>query len=145
MLESAAQRSLVIFPGALGDFLCFLPTLRFLGEGKQVDLLAHSEFADLVPPAVKVRSLERYEIRRLFVSGSSRENECVTFLVLTRLSFRGWEAGRARLSKNFIRRLKAEHVFFRFDRERTCGCIRLNIILGVLEAIVRSWRVWKSP
>ena len=68
MTMPAAQRALVIFPGALGDFLCFLPTLRFLSQGKEVDLLARSEFADLVPPTVKVGSLERYEIRRLFVS-----------------------------------------------------------------------------
>jgi ADP-heptose:LPS heptosyltransferase len=73
------QRSLVIFPGALGDFLCFLPTLRFLSRGKEVDLLAHSEFADLLSPAVKVCALERYEIRRLFVPGSNREERLRDF------------------------------------------------------------------
>jgi ADP-heptose:LPS heptosyltransferase len=75
----ATKRALVIFPGALGDFLCFLPTLRFLSQDKEVDLLARSEFADLVPPTVKVGSLERYEIRRLFVSGSSREERLNDF------------------------------------------------------------------
>jgi ADP-heptose:LPS heptosyltransferase len=74
-----AQRTLVIFPGALGDFLCFLPTLWFLSQDKEVDLLARSEFADLAPPAVKVGSLERYEIRRLFVSGSAREERLRDF------------------------------------------------------------------
>ena len=67
------KRSLVIFPGALGDFLCFLPTLRFLSQNNAVDLLARREFADLVSPTVNVGSLERYEIRKLFVSGSSKE------------------------------------------------------------------------
>jgi len=76
---TAAQRSLVIFPGALGDFLCFLPTLRFLSQGKEVNLLARSEFADLVPPTVKVGSLERYEIRRLFVPGSAQEERLRDF------------------------------------------------------------------
>jgi ADP-heptose:LPS heptosyltransferase len=79
MLEPTAQRSLVLFPGALGDFLCFLPTLRVLSEGQQVDLLAHSEFGDLVPAAVKVRPLECYEINRLFVSQSSQEQRLRDF------------------------------------------------------------------
>jgi ADP-heptose:LPS heptosyltransferase len=69
----AAQRSLVLFPGSLGDFLCFLPALRALSEGQQVDLLAHREFADLVSPNVTVRSLECYEISKLFVPGSAQE------------------------------------------------------------------------
>ena len=76
---TTAQRSLVIFPGALGDFLCFLPTLRFLSQGKEVNLLAHSEFADLVPPTVKVGSLECYEVRRLFVPGSAQEERLHDF------------------------------------------------------------------
>jgi ADP-heptose:LPS heptosyltransferase len=79
MTLSAARRWLVIFPGALGDFLCFLPTLEFLRQGNEVDLLAHSEFADLVPSTVKVGSLERYEIRRLFVPGSAREKRLRDF------------------------------------------------------------------
>ena len=29
--------------------------------------------------------------------------------------------------------LKGEQVFFRFSRERKCGCTSLNIILRVLE------------
>ena len=62
-----------------------------------------------------------------------RKNDCVTFLVLTRLSFRGWEVGRAPLSENLMSCLKGEQVFFRFSRERKCGCTSLNIILGVLE------------
>src|SRR5215510_10778963 len=79
MFMPLAQRTLVIFPGALGDFLCFLPTLRLLSQDKEIDLLARSEFADLVPAAVKVGSLERYEIRRLFVSGSAREERLRAF------------------------------------------------------------------
>src|SRR5262245_24197727 len=79
MSMPAAQRALVIFPVALGDFLCFLPTLRFLSHDKEVDLLARSEFDDLAPPAVRVGSLERYEIRRLFVSGSAGEERLRDF------------------------------------------------------------------
>ena len=41
--------------------------------------MARSEFADLVPPTVKVGSLERYEIRRLFVPGSAQEERLRDF------------------------------------------------------------------
>jgi ADP-heptose:LPS heptosyltransferase len=79
MTTPAARRELVIFPGALGDFLCFLPTLRFLSQGKQVDLLARSEFVDLAPKNVKLGSLERYEVRRLFVCGAALEKRLRDF------------------------------------------------------------------
>jgi ADP-heptose:LPS heptosyltransferase len=45
----------------------------------EVDLLAHSEFADLVPSTIKVGSLERYEIRRLFVPGAAQEKRLRDF------------------------------------------------------------------
>lgn len=73
MGATVAQRSLILFPGSLGDFVCFMPTLSALSQGKQVDLLARSEFADLVPSHVRVRSLECYEISRLFMPGSAAE------------------------------------------------------------------------
>lgn len=71
MSNTASRRVLALFPGALGDFICFLPALRALAEDSAVDLLAHSEFAEFVAPSVKVASQERYEIRRLFVAGAS--------------------------------------------------------------------------
>jgi ADP-heptose:LPS heptosyltransferase len=73
MLKSTPKRTLVLFPGALGDFVCFLPALQVLSKGAQIHLLARSEFVDLVSPAVKVGSLERYEIHRLFVHGAAQE------------------------------------------------------------------------
>jgi ADP-heptose:LPS heptosyltransferase len=63
----------------LGDFLCFLPALRVLSQDRQVDLLARSEFVDLVPSTVKVRSLECYQIHRLFVPRSGKEAELLKF------------------------------------------------------------------
>jgi ADP-heptose:LPS heptosyltransferase len=61
------KRVCVIFPGALGDFVCFLPALRNLGRDAKIDLFARSEFADIVSPGVTVCSLESAEIRLLFV------------------------------------------------------------------------------
>lgn len=79
MLAAPAQRSLILFPGSLGDFVCFLPTLRLLSRATPVHLLARSEFADLVPASVTVRSLEQHEISRLFVPGSSQEQRLRDF------------------------------------------------------------------
>lgn len=79
MPEASLRRSLVLFPGALGDFICFFPALQTLSRCAQVDLLAQSAFADLVPPTVRVRSLECCEISRLFVPGSAQEERMRNF------------------------------------------------------------------
>jgi ADP-heptose:LPS heptosyltransferase len=69
---SASSRACVIFPGALGDFVCFLPALQALRRDCEIDLFAHSEFASIVPCGVKVRSLECAEIRNLFIDAASQ-------------------------------------------------------------------------
>lgn len=68
-----AEKILVIFPGALGDFICFLPALTKLARDQKVDLLARTEYRDLLPAAIQTRSLECHEISRLFVSGADEE------------------------------------------------------------------------
>lgn len=60
-------RICVLFPGALGDFICFLPALRQLADSSPVDVLARSEFAAIAPRGVSVHSLERPEVRQLFI------------------------------------------------------------------------------
>jgi ADP-heptose:LPS heptosyltransferase len=63
-------RIAVLFPGALGDFICCLPVLQVLALSGRVDVFARSEFAAVAPAGVVVSSLERAEISRLFtVSG----------------------------------------------------------------------------
>lgn len=66
-LTISATRLCVIFPGALGDFICLLPALQSLLRGSRIDFYAHCEFADLVPAGVTVRSLESAAISSLFV------------------------------------------------------------------------------
>ena len=79
-MSEATLRIGVIFPGALGDFLCFLPALRSLtAAAAQVDLFARTEFADLAPPNVRVRSLECHEITALFVPGAAEEQRLCHF------------------------------------------------------------------
>lgn len=78
-LQANVKKALVIFPGALGDFICFLPALEKLARGGEIDLLAQAQFADLLPATVKTRSLECYEITRLFVAGAERDQRLRVF------------------------------------------------------------------
>jgi ADP-heptose:LPS heptosyltransferase len=74
-----AKRTLVIFPGALGDFICFLPALEKLARCGGVDLLARSEYGDLIFPTVTVRSVECREITQLFVPGADQDERLKCF------------------------------------------------------------------
>jgi len=72
-------KSCVLFPGALGDFICFVPTLDLLAEAGEVDVYARRDFADLVPEGVTIKSLEQTAIRRLFAPGVEPEDEARRF------------------------------------------------------------------
>ncbi|HEY7167145.1 MAG TPA: glycosyltransferase family 9 protein [Candidatus Binatia bacterium] len=106
-LESTVKRC-VIFPGALGDFVCFLPALRFLSAGGDVDLFARSEFAAIAPGTVRVHSIERYEIARLFAAGAANEDRILRF-------FRGysglysWHGSHAVEFAGAVKSLFGEH------------------------------------
>jgi ADP-heptose:LPS heptosyltransferase len=65
----------VIFPGALGDFICLLPVLQTLARTARVDLFARNEFADLTPEGVVVRSIETSPITALFRAESNEDEE----------------------------------------------------------------------
>jgi ADP-heptose:LPS heptosyltransferase len=69
----------VFFPGALGDFICFMPALQIIARQSNIHLFARSEFADLAPSNVWVRSHERYEIRRLFAPGAAADDRVLRF------------------------------------------------------------------
>ncbi|OGQ84353.1 MAG: hypothetical protein A3F90_15710 [Deltaproteobacteria bacterium RIFCSPLOWO2_12_FULL_60_19] len=102
--NSPSARVLALFPGALGDFVCFLTALRALSERGKVDLLlARSEYAALAPPNVTTRSLERYEISRLFVVGSEGEQAIRRFFAPYESIYSWMGSGE----EGFIRRLRA--------------------------------------
>ena len=65
-MNKEVKRICAIFPGALGDFICFLPALRVLRQMGPVDLYARREFAALLPDSVIVRSLDSNELNALF-------------------------------------------------------------------------------
>jgi len=79
MSEITSSRICVLFPGALGDFICFLPALEVLARRSQADLFARIEFAGLVPPQVKVRSLECFEVSRLFAPRTTSDERLRDF------------------------------------------------------------------
>jgi len=74
-----AAKTCVIFPGALGDFLCFLPALHALAVDGKVDLFTRTEFAEIVPENINVQSLERYEISRLFAPDAENDARVAEF------------------------------------------------------------------
>jgi ADP-heptose:LPS heptosyltransferase len=67
-LISKNRRLCVLFPGALGDFICCLPAIQTLTHKAEVDVFARSEFSGIAPDRVTVRSLERREIANLFAA-----------------------------------------------------------------------------
>src|SRR5262245_56823245 len=77
--SSHAARACVIFPGALGDFVCFLPALQVITRVAHVDLFAHSEFSGIVPPNVTVRALESVEVSQLFVRNAAQNSVLQNF------------------------------------------------------------------
>ena len=63
---------LVLFPGALGDFICFLPTLAALRRryGERLAVVAKPTNLTLLPPEFRVRiSIDRREVADLFADG----------------------------------------------------------------------------
>lgn len=95
------EKLLVIFPGALGDFVCFLPALRKLAEKGKVDLLARAEYADLVPTTLWVGSRERYEVSRLFAPGAEQDARLKAFFGSYDAIYSWMGSGRP----EFVRRL----------------------------------------
>ncbi len=96
------NKVLAIFPGALGDFICFLPALKTLAADRTLDLLARTEYGDLAPTTVQVHSLERYEISRLFVAGAEDDERLKSFFSRYRFVY-SWMGSR---EPDFVRRLQ---------------------------------------
>ncbi|MFQ5667034.1 MAG: glycosyltransferase family 9 protein [Candidatus Binatia bacterium] len=73
-MQRPPDSALVLFPGALGDFICFLPTLVGLRQRHRGALLLvarPSLLALLRSPDVTTTSIDRREIADLFVPGTS--------------------------------------------------------------------------
>lgn len=78
-------RVLVIFPGSLGDFLCFLPTLQAIGgrhPGERVELMGKREVVELAVGwslVAATHSIDRYEVAQLFSYTNKVSKEAGSF------------------------------------------------------------------
>jgi ADP-heptose:LPS heptosyltransferase len=85
-LRAAAKpRVLVIFPGALGDLVCLVPTLCALDRrhrGASLELMARAELADLAVGRMRIargHSIDRPEVSRLFAVQADADKETEEF------------------------------------------------------------------
>jgi heptosyltransferase-3 len=78
-------RILVIFPGALGDLLCFAPALRILvrrHNNAAVELMARAELARFAVGRLGVgggHSIDRREVAMLFTAAAAKSDEVWAF------------------------------------------------------------------
>jgi ADP-heptose:LPS heptosyltransferase len=101
--NTVRARSCVIFPGALGDFICFLPALQTLVRDSEIDLFARSEFAEIVTSEVSVRSLESHEVSRLFTADIAEEQSLQNFFGAYAAVY-SWLGSR---QSDFVQRLRS--------------------------------------
>jgi ADP-heptose:LPS heptosyltransferase len=112
--QARRESIFVLFPGALGDFVCFMPALQILARQGEVDLFARSEFADLTPATVRARSLERYEIGRLFAPGGAAEDRVRRFFAGYALLYSWMGSRQERFVREFSRLAAARGQIFPF-------------------------------
>lgn len=80
----------------------FLPTLEKLTTGREVDLFARTEYADLLSRNVRTRSLECCEISRLFVPGAEKDERLKNFFG----SYSGIYSWMGSGQRDFVRHLE---------------------------------------
>ncbi|MGH7932487.1 MAG: glycosyltransferase family 9 protein [Candidatus Binataceae bacterium] len=79
------SRVLVIFPGALGDLICFAPALRAIARrhpAATLELMARAELARFAAPRLGVargHSIDRREMSLLFIGDGTRRPEVSAF------------------------------------------------------------------
>ncbi|MBI1817540.1 MAG: glycosyltransferase family 9 protein [Deltaproteobacteria bacterium] len=75
MHRNHTQRLLVLFPGALGDFLCALPSILALCEDGEVLLVANPSALELIEPGpFRTASIHRREVADLFAAEPLRDD-----------------------------------------------------------------------
>jgi ADP-heptose:LPS heptosyltransferase len=65
-MDARMPHVLVLFPGALGDFICLLPALAALRHEVRLTVAAKPSLLELLPPDVDRFSIERREVADLF-------------------------------------------------------------------------------
>jgi len=101
------RRILVLFPGSLGDVLCFLPALRFIctaNSENTVEVVARGDglpLAQRLPEVARTLSLENSTFAKLFSSPSSLNAEEEYFFTSTDEIFSWFGQGRLKISEVF--------------------------------------------
>ena len=109
-VNSAMARTIVLFPGSLGDFLCFLPALQTIGEhqhnlvviGRETTRALLGAFV-CFPQSVSVQtvSIDDARFARLFASYSSAKDADLDSFFLSATSVLSWfGASLPQLKKN---------------------------------------------
>jgi hypothetical protein len=85
LMPVASAKTLVLFPGALGDFLCFYPTLEWLRRrtpASSLEIRLHLDLGDLLGTEnqrLVVQSLDSPEVRSLFIANAQRNQSLWNF------------------------------------------------------------------
>ena len=124
--QMTPPRVCVLFPGALGDFICFLPALHELTKSYAVDLLARSDLAAIAPRDVRVRSLERFEVSQLFIGDGACDQRVSQFFSLAPLPGATISSGSPPIP---ARRQNPSHQSRPSARDATNGCEAFRALL----------------
>jgi len=119
--QMTPPRVCVLFPGALGDFICFLPALHELTKSYAVDLLARSDFAAIAPRDVRVRSLERFEVSQLFIGDGACDQRVSQFFAAYAAVY-SWFASQQRVFVEQLEKVSEGRAqIFPFRPDKPCG------------------------
>jgi heptosyltransferase-3 len=83
--DASRPRVLIIFPGALGDLICFLPALRAIVRrhyGASIELMARGELARFAAGRLGVadgHAIDRSEVSTLFIESDAAAARAVSF------------------------------------------------------------------
>ncbi len=159
---ASAGQILVIFPGSLGDFLCFLPALQAIGRRhprETVELMGKREVVELSVGwsfVTAIHSIDRYEITQLFSRANGVNKETGRFFSRFNAVYSWTAYGNADFVvklKRLVGRLVTVFPFYRGGGEEHAsiyylGCLsesqcpfpQLNPRAGELQWAERYWQ-----
>ena len=150
MSTDPTERALILFPGALGDFVCFLPAVKRIARTARVDLFAKSEFADLVPTSVAVYSLDSGVISQLFAPDGGASPEVQRFFAPYDTVYSWFGAAEPVFAREFERATKERGHLFPFrptdgsvhQSDYYLSCLGETVFCFPIVAIDAAARAW---